>query len=85
MLGTIDLQKKPVKPRLFLARPNREIIGRLSEAYQIQHDIKLTSLNEMTFSLPYFIESHHKRIRNPNMDKLRERYLILVKLGSQEE
>lgn len=85
MLGAIDLVKKPVKPRLFLARPNREIIGRLSEAYQIQHDMKLTSLNEMTFSLPYFIESHHKRIRNPNIDKLRERYLVLVKLGSQDE
>ncbi|MCR8641555.1 phage tail protein [Paenibacillus sp. N1-5-1-14] len=85
MLGQIDLKKKPIKPRLFIAKPNREIIGRLNEAFNIKHNVKLTSLNDITFDLPYELDRHNKKIRNPNIDKLKDRFLVLVKLGKIEE
>lgn len=84
-LGDIDFKKKPVTPQIFLCKPNKEIIAKMNEAYQIKFNPKLGALNELTFTLPVFIDKHHEMVRNENADKMRGRYLIRLVLGGYEE
>lgn len=87
MLGNIDLSLKALNPQLFICRPdiNRTIIGTLTEAKGLTHDILLGKVNEINFNVPYEVESHHELIKNPNIDKLKERYLIKLVLGMDTE
>lgn len=85
MLGEIDLKKKPIKPQLFIAKPNREIIGKVSEAFGVQNSIKLVSVSELRFNVPYRIEVNHRLVDNPNIDKIKEKYLIKAVKGNHHE
>ncbi|RNB52674.1 hypothetical protein EDM57_21035 [Brevibacillus gelatini] len=85
MLGDIDLSKKPVKPQIFLAKPNRTIIAKLSEAHDIVFNKRLGSLNELSFSIPYELDINHEFVRNPNVDLIRHRYLLKLVLNKYEE
>lgn len=89
MFGIIDKTLKPRRPQIFLAKPNRQIIGKLNNqfAYNVVHDINLGQLNEISFNMPYDVEKEikHKLVRNPYIDKILERYLLKVKLGNSEE
>lgn len=85
MLGEINFNKKPQKPEIFLAKPNRQIIGKLSEAYNIKYNHKIIELNDLEFEIPYDIEVNHEKVRNRNIDLLKERYLLKVVLGNQTE
>lgn len=85
MLGDIDLKKKPVKPQIFLAKPNRTIIAKLTEAHDIVFNKRLGSLNELTFSVPYEVDINHEFVRNRHVDMLRHRYLLKLVLGKYEE
>lgn len=84
-LGDIDFRKKPVTPQLFLCKPNKEIISKMNEAYGITFNPKLGALNELTFTLPVFVDKRHEMERNENADKMRGRYLIKLVLGGYEE
>ena len=81
----IDYNKKPIKPKLFIAKPNRTIIGKISEAYNIKQRIKLTSVNELEFDIPYDIDINHELVKNDNIEKIKERYCINIKLGHKTE
>lgn len=85
MLGDIDRYKKPIEPQIFLAKPNREIIGKLSESYNIKQDIRLISISEITFNLPYEIEENHQLVKNRNIEKLKENYLLKIVSGNKVE
>jgi phage minor structural protein len=84
-LGEIDLKKKPIKPKLYLCRPNKKIIASLTEAYGISYNQKLGALNELNFSIPFFVDRHHQLIKNPHIDIIRGRYLVKLILGNYEE
>lgn len=81
----IDFSKKKKKPKLFIAKPNREIIGRLIDAYAIRRKIRIGNVEEMEFSLPLYIENNenHELIENPNIDKCLSRFLVKVEIGSE--
>ncbi|PYE51653.1 phage tail protein [Paenibacillus barcinonensis] len=81
MLGEIDRNRKPIKPQYFLAKPNREIISKLSEIFNDNMNVKLNDVSELSFSLPYFIDKHHKLKPNKNVELIKERYLIKVVTG----
>jgi len=81
----IDLNLKPQKPQLFLCKPNKEIIGKLNESFDINLKLSLRQLNELSFSLPYEIEINHELKFNDNINKLKERYLIKLVLGNYTE
>lgn len=85
MFWEIDPHKKPIKPQLFISKPNREIIGKLSEAYNVNHTIKLVELNEIEFDIPYEVQVNNVIIDNNNLTKIKNKYLILVKLGELQE
>ncbi|MEY9092378.1 phage tail spike protein [Paenibacillus sp. RC84] len=85
MFGEIDLLKKPIKPQIFLAKPDKEIIAKLSEAYPPQQNIKLNALNDIRVQLPYEVEVHHQLVPNEHIPLIKERYLLKVVLGDSEE
>ncbi|RPK28794.1 phage tail spike protein [Paenibacillus xylanexedens] len=85
MLGEIDRNRKPIQPQYFLAKPNREIISKLSEVFNDGVDVKLNDVSELSFSLPYFIDKHHKLKPNKNVELIKERYLIKVVTGIKIE
>ncbi|WP_145413302.1 phage tail protein [Paenibacillus xylanexedens] len=85
MLGEIDRNRKPIKPQYYLAKPNREIISKLSEIFNDGIDVKLNDVSELSFSLPYFIDKHHKLKPNKNVELIKERYQIKVVTGIKVE
>ncbi|RPK29380.1 phage tail protein [Paenibacillus xylanexedens] len=85
MLGNIDRNKKPIQPQYFLAKPNREIVSKLSEAFNDNISTKLNGTGELNLSLPYKIDKHHVLKTNKNIELIRERYLIKVVTGIKIE
>lgn len=84
-LGEIDLKKKLIKPKLYLCRPNKIPIASLTEAYGTNYNPKLGSLNELSFKIPFYVDRHHKIIKNPHVDIIKGRYLIKLIFGNYEE
>ncbi|TVX86083.1 phage tail spike protein [Paenibacillus agilis] len=84
-LGDIDYRKKPVVPQLFLCKPNKLIISKLSDAYGVKYSQKLGALNELNFTLPVFSDKHHTYMRNHNASIIKGRYLVKMVLGHYTE
>lgn len=76
MLGEIDYQMKPIEPQYFLCKPNRDMISKLSEAFNDRLSISLNGVDELSLSLPYHIDIRHQLTRNKNVDLIHEKYLI---------
>ena len=85
MLGEIDYTLKPQDLELFLAKPDRTIIAKLTDAFEKKQNFKLGGLNEITFSLPLVIDYNHELIRNKHVDMAKSRYLVKAKLGNVSE
>lgn len=85
MLGEIDRYRKPQTPQIFLAKPDRTIISKLHEAFNIKHNASMLQLNEIEFDLPYDIEVDHITRKNTNIDFVKERYLLRVVSGTAHE
>ncbi|MGI6227621.1 MAG: phage tail spike protein, partial [Peptococcales bacterium] len=85
IFAELDLTKKPLKPKMFLAKPDRTIIAVLPEAYAVKSIIRLGNINELTLFLPYELDNNHVLIRNHHVDLLRVRYLLKYKIGNYEE
>ncbi|MEK5036292.1 phage tail spike protein [Paenibacillus sp. FSL R7-0302] len=84
-MGDIDLSLKPAKLELFLAKPDKTIIKKVSEAYNKTLSVKLGNINELVFTIPFNIDIGHKLSVNPTADILRDRYLIKAVIGTEEE
>jgi len=85
MFIDIDLTKTPQRPKLYLCKPNKTIIASLKEHYNSSLKLNLTTLNELTFDLPYMIDINHQFQRNINCDLIKNRYLIKLILGEYTE
>lgn len=77
-LGQIDFSKAPRKPKIYLCKPDlkRTMVGSLVEAYNVKWNIKLGGINELNFTLPFERDFNFENKRNPNIEKIKERYLI---------
>jgi hypothetical protein len=73
------------KLQLEIAKPNRDVIGYITEAFNIEQNIKLGQINELSFTIPYEIEKNFTLVRNPNVDKLKSRYLVRATFKDQKE
>jgi hypothetical protein len=78
MLGIIDKNKKAYSPKIFLAKPNRTIIAKLKEAYDITTSRKYGGIHEVSFKIPYTVVRHHQTIKNDHVDILHGHYLLKV-------
>jgi len=83
----IDYGKLNQKPNLFICKPdnNLSIVGKLNDAYNVNINLKLSQINELSFSLPYYVDIDHNYIKNPNIDLLKYGYLIKFVLNDYIE
>ncbi|MEH7116049.1 phage tail spike protein [Neobacillus vireti] len=82
---TIDYTKKPQQISMFLAKPNRTIIGKIAVAQGITQTIRFGQVNDLSFSIPYDIVRDGQLVRNHIADLVREKFLIKVVVGTVEE
>lgn len=83
MLGNIDYLKKPVKPRLFLTKPDRSVVANLPDAYDIQLQRNINEVDTLSFKAPYYISENNELIKSRYVDLLRAHYLIQLKFEQQ--
>lgn len=81
----LDLSKKPRNIELFLADTQQRVIGKLNEAFNINHKLVLGNINEISFDLPYDVDIRGEKKRNTNIDKIKQRFYIKIKLNQYEE
>ncbi len=81
----IDNNLKPRKLEVFLAKPNKQIIGKLKHIKNENLKIKNNELNDLSFTLPYQVVMRNKLTKNPHISNIKEKYFIKVKLGEFEE
>ncbi|MDI4647412.1 phage tail spike protein [Cohnella hashimotonis] len=83
----LDIEDYPelVKPRLYIARPDRTIVGELTEAYGVTRTIQLGAIPTIDFRLPHRVHKRSRLIPNPNIEHARNRYLIKFVQGVTEE
>lgn len=62
--------------QLELAKPNKSVVGHLTEAFNIKLNLKLGQIADLTFSIPYSIEKNFIQVKNKHVDKIKQRYLI---------
>ncbi|MED3562238.1 DUF7359 domain-containing protein [Bacillus xiapuensis] len=78
---------KPISMSLALAKPNRKqtIIAHIKDVTNRKRIVKFNSINELTFSIPYEVVVNGNLVRNHVIDKIRERFLVRVKIDTFEE
>jgi GH25 family lysozyme M1 (1,4-beta-N-acetylmuramidase) len=81
-IGQLDMNKKPILPRLFLAKPNGTTIARLSEAYSIALKSQLGQTDELSFNIPYGVEVDNQLVDNKNIDLIKDRFIVRLELGT---
>jgi Prophage endopeptidase tail len=84
-IGQIDLTRELQKVELYLAKPDKIEVSTLKEAYNVTQTLELGQVNEIQFLVPYEVDVNHRLKRNKNIDLLKQRYQIRVKLGDYEE
>lgn len=74
-------------PKLSLHKPNNERtqISNLTHAYEILLNKKLGGVDELSFSLPLEIEKRNKLVDNPDIEKIKNRYLVKCILNDEEK
>ena len=85
MLHYPDLSHPIQTPKLQIAKPDRQIIGNIPEAYDTTLKLQLIGTHELCFKIPYLIDKNHQLINNPHISQLKNRYLIKFTLGSYIE
>lgn len=81
MFINVDYNRQPQKAKLHLAKPNKQIISHISEKFKDNLSLKLGNINELSFSIPHFINEE----RNKHIDLIKEKMLIKITLGAYKE
>ncbi|GLO66123.1 DUF7359 domain-containing protein [Oceanobacillus kimchii] len=72
----IDKTLKPHELQLYLAKPNKQIIGKLKYVISPILSVNDTSIHELSFRMPYTVDIDNELQRTPNIDKIKEKYYI---------
>jgi hypothetical protein len=74
------------KLTLEIAKPNRTIVGRVTDAFNRKSRIKLGQINEIDFVVPYMkVDKDGNPIKHPIINKLKSMYHIRATFGDQIE
>ena len=84
-IGEIDYNLKLPKRSLFLCKPNKNIIAKINEAYDIQYYTKLSTVNELSFKIPTIIIKDDVTMDNPNIERIKHRYIFKYVVGGVTE
>ncbi|KAF6565460.1 phage tail protein [Paenibacillus sp. EKM202P] len=85
MIGDIDYTLRPIQPQYFLCKPDREIIGKISEAFDDKKTLKINEVSTLELTIPFSLDVNHRWLKNKNIDNILERYLIKVVEGYKIE
>lgn len=87
MFINVDYNKRKKEAKLHLAKPNKRIVSPIWEKFSDSLSIKLGNINELSFSIPHFIEDEEngQTITNPHIDSIKEKMLIRVTLDTYKE
>jgi hypothetical protein len=84
-LDYLDLNLTVEKPKLHLTKPDKTIVGILESAYNINLRMQLGGVNELTFNMPYKVDINNLLQEDPNINKIKDFYLIKMVLGSYSD
>lgn len=84
-LGDIDYNRKPLKADIFLCKPDKKTIEKISEACDLSYSTKLGTINEITFKIPTILEKDRVPITNPNIELIKHKYLFKLLFNNQTE
>ena len=85
-LGKVDKEMPVSKPKIYLCKPNKKVIAYLSEAYQLFYTTRYADLNEITFNIPYQIETTTNELEeNKHFKMVKERFLIKLEYRERTE
>lgn len=87
MFIDVDYKRRIVGTKIYLAKPNKQIISHIFESFNRNISIKLGDINEMSFSIPYYIEDDdgEKLIYNKHIDMIKEKMFLKVTMEGYEE
>ena len=85
MFIDIDYDKRKKGYKINLAKPNQQTIASISEAYGANYSIKLGNINEVTFNVPYFIDKLDERVKNENIQLIKEKMYTKISYNNNDE
>ena len=77
----IDYSKEMQKAKLYLSKPNKNVMSHIHEKFNMNLSVKLGGISELTFSIPHYVNDETGIIRNPHVDSIREKMLIKVEIN----
>lgn len=78
MLGIIDKNLKPKKPKIYLCMPDKTRIALLKNILNERVRYRFNDIHEFSCEIPYKIEKKGKIVDNDYVTKIRGRYLLEV-------
>ena len=82
---SIDKSLPIIVPKIYLCKPNKQVVGKLKEAFEVNHKVNLGEINELSFQLPYHIELNNALVANPHIALCNVKYLVKFVRGTFEE
>lgn len=79
------LSKRALKPNIYLCRPNKTRIHKLKDIYDVKLHQKLGTVNELSFTIPPFIDRNHELIDNPLITKIKPHYFVELQFKNSTE
>lgn len=75
------------KPEIYLCRPNlkRTTIAHLKEVDNLRQKLSKGNINDLSFTLPLFVDDYGELIKNKHVDMIKERLLIRFEKGNYKE
>ena len=85
MFIDVDYDKRKKGYKINLAKPNQQTIASVSEAYGANYSIKMGNINEVTFNVPYFIDKLDERVKNENIELIKEKMYTKISYNNNDE
>lgn len=75
-----------VKPKFWIARPNKQIVTRVKELDElVTFHPTLGGINEISGEIPYLLNRNGKTIKNPHIKYIKNKYLIKMEFMDNTE
>lgn len=79
------LSRKAMKPNIYLCRPDKQRIRKLKDIYNVKLHLKLGTINELSFTIPPFVDRNHELIKNPLISKIKPHYFVELEFKNSTE
>ncbi|MGE7840774.1 phage tail protein [Lysinibacillus sp. NPDC093712] len=79
------LSKKAMKPNIYLCKPDKTRIHKLKDIYDVKLHQKLGTVNELSFTIPPYIDRNHELIDNPLITKVKQHYFVELQFKNSTE